>query len=88
VPAVVGEWSLALPPRASGDCQQEEDDALRAFAAAQLEAYGQASHGWFFWNWQDCPRQHPGWDVQKCVERHWLGKAQLTEAANSSRCGG
>jgi len=88
VPAVVGEWSLALPPRASGDCPQEEDDALRAFAAAQLEAYGQASHGWFFWNWRDSPRQHPGWDAQKCVERHWLGKAQITEAVNSSRCGG
>jgi len=71
VPAVVGEWSLALPPAACGDEPREEEAALRAFAEAQLEAYSQASHGWFFWNWRDGP-QHPGWDAGRCLERGWL----------------
>jgi len=81
VPAVVGEWSLALPPAAralddEGDTAAEEV-ALRAFATGQLDAYSQASHGWFFWNWRDSPRHHAGWDVQKCIEHSWLSKAQL-----------
>lgn len=78
VPAVVGEWSLALPPQARGDDELEEDQALRAFAAAQLEAYSQASHGWFFWTWRDSPLQQPGWDLRKCLAKHWLSKKQLT----------
>lgn len=76
VPAVVGEWSLALPPHAREEADDEEG-ALRTFAAAQLEAYGQASHGWFFWNWRDCPRQHPGWDAQQCFDRQWLSQPQV-----------
>jgi glucan 1,3-beta-glucosidase len=73
VPAVVGEWSLALPSHARGDGGSlEEDQALRSFAASQLDAYGQASHGWFFWNWRDSPLQHAGWDMLKCSERKWL----------------
>jgi len=85
VPAVVGEWSLALPPQACGDGDVEEDEAQRAFAKAQLEAYAQASHGWFFWNWRDSPNQHPGWDVQTCVERQWLTKSQFTDASSSRK---
>lgn len=82
VPAVVGEWSLALPAHARGDAE-EEADVMRAFAAAQLEAYGQASHGWFFWNWRDCPRQHAGWDAQVCFERRWLA---LFNTPTSAAC--
>jgi len=86
VPAVVGEWSLALGPHARGGGDPHaEDQALRAFAAGQLEAYSQASHGWFFWNWRDSPQQHPAWDVGKCIERQWLTKAQLSEVASSSK---
>lgn len=78
VPAVVGEWSLALPPAACSDDDdpKENDERLRAFATAQLEAYGHASHGWFFWNWRDSP-QSLSWDAQRCIERNWLMKAQL-----------
>jgi hypothetical protein len=81
VPAVVGEWSLALAPQAVGDEEAEEDAALCAFAAGQLEAYSQASHGWFFWNWRD--REDPTnapWDLRRCVDRCWISKAQLAEA--------
>jgi len=78
VPAVVGEWSLALPPAACSDDDdpRENDERLGAFATAQLEAYGHASHGWFFWNWRDSP-QPVGWDAQRCIERNWVTKAQL-----------
>lgn len=76
VPAVVGEWSLALPRRARAEADNE-DEAMTAFAAFQVEAYTQASHGWFFWNWRDCPRQQPGWDAQECFQRQWLKKAQV-----------
>jgi len=80
VPAVVGEWSLALPPRARVlDDGQEEDQLMQVFAAHQLEAYSQASHGWFFWNWRDSPQQNAGWDVHRCMERRWLTKAQWAQ---------
>lgn len=82
VPAVVGEWSLALPPHARGATgSSDEGQALRAFAEGQLEAYSQASHGWFFWNWRDSPRQHAAWDMFQCVEHRWFTKSQLAEAA-------
>lgn len=75
VPAVVGEWSLALPHRAL--CQSDdEDQAYQAFATAQLQAYSHASHGWFFWNWRDSPEQHLGWDAQMCLQRRWLSQAE------------
>jgi hypothetical protein len=86
VPAVVGEWSLALAPQARGDCQMEEDQALRAFAEAQLDAYNQASHGWFFWTWRDSPLGQPGWDLRKCLTRHWLTRNQLMGKACTASC--
>lgn len=78
VPAVVGEWSLALPQRAL--CQSDdEDQAYQAFATAQLQAYSHASHGWFFWNWRDS-EHHPGWDAQMCLQRRWLSQAEWSAA--------
>jgi len=71
VPAVVGEWSCALPHRAIAQ-SDDEDQAYQAFATAQLQAYSHASHGWFFWNWRDSPQHHPGWDAQTCLQRRWL----------------
>lgn len=91
VPAVIGEWSLALAPEARGDGPIEEDQALRAFAQAQLDAYSQASHGWFFWTWRDSPLQQPGWDLRKCLTRSWLTKMELMDicptAKNRAECG-
>jgi hypothetical protein len=79
VPAIVGEWSLALSQQAvEGESDDEEDKALSAFAAAQVEAYSAASHGWFFWNWRDSPKMHPGWDIRTCMQKQWLSKALLS----------
>lgn len=84
VPAVVGEWSLALAPHAkSFDEPGEEDQAMRSFATAQLEAYSQASHGWFFWNWRDRQKEQPEWDLRTCVDRRWLSKAQMSHISSS-----
>lgn len=51
-PAVVGEWSLALglaARRGVLSCPE----ARAVFGRAQLAAYAESSHGWFFWNWRD-----------------------------------
>jgi len=93
VPAVVGEWSLALPRSAfsaddDGDDVVDENCAFQAFAAAQLEAYGQASHGWFFWNWRDGPQQHAGWDLRRSMDQHWLSKAHMTGGTLAVKSGG
>jgi len=90
VPAVVGEWSLALPHRArcaDDDGDMDENHAFQAFAAAQIEAYGQASHGWFFWNWRDGPLQHASWDLQRSVEQRWFGRACLMDVPLSIKTG-
>jgi hypothetical protein len=62
LPAVVGEWSLALGAAAklSGTPPRE---ARALFGRAQLEAYESASHGWFFWNWSDAHGSE--WDWQQ-----------------------
>jgi glucan 1,3-beta-glucosidase len=68
-PIVVGEWSLALGCGAyHGKNSKEEMRAL--FAHAQLAAYQEASHGWFFWNWMD---QHSiDWDWQRASAEGYL----------------
>lgn len=51
-PLVVGEWSLALGCGVQpGLLSTIEMQAT--FAHAQLSAYREASHGWFFWTWRD-----------------------------------
>jgi len=83
-PSVVGEWSLALAPNARGE-QSDEDRTMRAFASAQLEAYSQASHGWFFWTWRDSPTQLPDWDLRRCLAKRWITKPELSSAGLASR---
>eukprot|EP00929_Paragymnodinium_shiwhaense_P118461 TRINITY_DN90385_c0_g1_i1.p1 TRINITY_DN90385_c0_g1~~TRINITY_DN90385_c0_g1_i1.p1 ORF type:complete len:849 (+),score=136.99 TRINITY_DN90385_c0_g1_i1:244-2790(+) len=51
-PIVVGEWSLALG-RGSQPGLLSHQDMRKFFAHAQLAAYREASHGWFFWSWSD-----------------------------------
>lgn len=87
IPAVVGEWSLALPPQALGDGDVDENEAMRTFAGGQLEAYSQATHGWFYWNWRDSPQEHAGWDVQQSIERQWLTKGGFAGPVSSVKLG-
>merc|ERR1719277_747968 len=62
-PVVVGEWSLALGCGAQlGKLSREEMRAL--FSHFQIAAYGEASHGWFFWTWSDVGGGAE-WDLQR-----------------------
>ncbi|CAE7604703.1 exgA [Symbiodinium natans] len=67
-PAVVGEWSLALGGRAAAAMCPNE--AMNLFARAQLQAYSQASRGWFFWNWRD--GAGPAWDFRSSFQQGLL----------------
>jgi len=63
-PMVVGEWSLALGCATWSTCGQMADlDVYRLFARAQLEAWKEASHGSFFWNWSEA-RDALDWNFQ------------------------
>lgn len=68
-PVVVGEWSLALGCGAyHGRHSREEMRTL--FAHAQLAAYQEATHGWFFWNWSD--HHSIDWDWQQAFTDGYL----------------
>jgi len=64
-PAVVGEWSLALG-LAAQPTNLPKAQARSFFGRAQLAAYGEASHGWFFWNWTDANGIE--WDWQQSFQ--------------------
>mmetsp|Transcript_25572 Transcript_25572/g.59535 ORF Transcript_25572/g.59535 Transcript_25572/m.59535 type:complete len:597 (+) Transcript_25572:148-1938(+) len=64
-PMVVGEWSLALGAGSWGT-PLTESEARQRFGRMQLEAYKQASHGWFFWCWKD--GRGSEWDWQQSFE--------------------
>jgi len=61
-PIVVGEWSLAVGRGAQPGILSKED-MRQFFAALQVAAYSEASHGWFFWTWSDVGGG-PEWDFQ------------------------
>lgn len=60
LPAVVGEWSLALGLAAEKSRLPVEQMRHR-FGHVQLAAYQEASHGWFFWNWCDAHGAEWNW---------------------------
>lgn len=75
VPAVVGEWSLALGESSlSGEFIEilSKEKAQALFKEMQLDAYSCASHGWFFWNWMDLGGDGTEWDFQKSFEPNFL----------------
>jgi len=64
----VGEWSLALPQKATEQLDNVKlEEVYRHFAMAQLEAYESATHGWFFWTWND--RNSPAWNMKTCLDK-------------------
>lgn len=68
-PMVVGEWSLALGVASWSTCGDlEESEVYKRFAASQLEAFKQASHGSFFWNWTERDDDLE-WNFQKAAQR-------------------
>eukprot|EP00928_Gymnodinium_smaydae_P025294 TRINITY_DN20199_c0_g2_i1.p1 TRINITY_DN20199_c0_g2~~TRINITY_DN20199_c0_g2_i1.p1 ORF type:complete len:970 (-),score=160.28 TRINITY_DN20199_c0_g2_i1:129-2957(-) len=73
-PIVVGEWSLALG-RGAQPGLLKHGEMRRTFAHAQLAAYREASHGWFFWTWSDLGGG-ADWDWQQS-QREGIWPAQL-----------
>mmetsp|Transcript_55302 Transcript_55302/g.103937 ORF Transcript_55302/g.103937 Transcript_55302/m.103937 type:complete len:605 (+) Transcript_55302:60-1874(+) len=71
-PMVVGEWSLALGCAAWSTCgTMSEDEVYHLLGLAQLDAFKDASHGSFFWNW--CERDtSPEWNYQVAWRRGLL----------------
>ncbi|CAK0896743.1 unnamed protein product, partial [Prorocentrum cordatum] len=72
LPAVVGEWSLALGLAAERG-RLPKDQLRSRFGAAQLEAYESASHGWFFWNW--CDAHGAEWNWQQSFKEGWVSSS-------------
>ncbi len=72
-PVIIGEWSLALDPQSlQGLDAASTEAAIRAYAGAQLIAYGQTA-GWFFWSYKT---EGDGmWNYRAAVERGWLPNA-------------
>lgn len=63
-PMVVGEWSLALGCTTWNTCGKlKEESVYNIFGCTQLEAFREASHGSFFWNWSE--RDDVEWNFQK-----------------------
>jgi hypothetical protein len=63
-PMVVGEWSLALGCTTWNTCGKlKESSVFKIFGCQQLEAFSEASHGSFFWNWSE--RDDAEWNFQK-----------------------
>ncbi|HEX7655127.1 MAG TPA: cellulase family glycosylhydrolase [Verrucomicrobiae bacterium] len=70
LPALVGEWSLSLPNKATKPLSEFQRDALlRSYAGAQLLNY-ESTRGWFFWSYK--MHGETPWNFRHCVERGWL----------------
>ena len=70
LPCIVGEWSLGLPPNALKDLDAlAREEAMRAFASAQLVTY-ESVRGWYFWTYRT--EDGGGWSLRDSVERGWL----------------
>ena len=69
IPTVVGEFSLAVPPQASGD--DWDPDTQQTFYAkwfaAQVTSYENHTLGWIFWTWKTQIQDYR-WSYQQAVE--------------------
>eukprot|EP00927_Polykrikos_kofoidii_P025129 TRINITY_DN22645_c0_g2_i1.p1 TRINITY_DN22645_c0_g2~~TRINITY_DN22645_c0_g2_i1.p1 ORF type:complete len:924 (-),score=94.27 TRINITY_DN22645_c0_g2_i1:838-3609(-) len=78
-PILVGEWSLALGRGAQPGLLSHKEEMRKLFAHAQLAAYREASHGWFFWSWSD-QGGGPDWDWQlSYMEGCWPETLELPD---------
>lgn len=69
-PLFIGEWSLALPPKAfRGLGDFDRDKAMQAYARAQLKSFKQTK-GWCYWTYKT--EDSGAWNLRDCVSRGWL----------------
>ena len=70
LPIMVGEWSLALPERATrGLSQLQAASVKRGYASMQLLNY-EGTRGWFYWSYKLA--YNSDWNFRYCVERDLL----------------
>lgn len=73
---VVGEWSLALGCATWSTCgQMTEHEVYRLVGRAQVEAFKEASHGSFFWNWTE--NDSVEWNFQVAFQQGLLSGPSL-----------
>jgi len=71
-PMVVGEWSNALGCATWATCGKMQDsEVYKLFGRLQIEAFKEASHGWFFWNWTEEPGNDE-WNFQTAIRNNFL----------------
>lgn len=95
VPAVVGEWSLALAPNALSD-QGDKKESITEFddrptqscehkESQALRSFGTAQLEAYsfashgWFFWNWCDSQSQAWDLRKCIERQWIVGAKLAQ---------
>jgi len=66
---LLGEFSLALKPRAEG---YEEEGWQQRFFERQALIASQQAMGWFFWNYRMARGGWAHWSYRECVERGWI----------------
>jgi len=77
-PMVAGEWALCLGRATWCTCgDMDEDTVISIFGAQQMEAFRNASHGSFFWNWKEDPEDKE-WNFQAAQELGLLKRPALT----------
>jgi glucan 1,3-beta-glucosidase len=70
LPAIVGEWSIALSERAmAGLSTLQVASVKRAYASTQLLNY-EGTRGWFYWSYKLA--RNSDWNFRYCVERDYL----------------
>lgn len=69
-PVMVGEWSLALPPRSlQGLTDKEKDRALSSYGEVQVATFSQ-SKMWFYFNYKT--EQPSSWNARCMIEKGLL----------------
>lgn len=69
-PAIIGEWSLALPAEAfEGMDENQKKEGAKAYGQAQLDTFSLAD-GWLYWTYKT--ESQNTWNFRHCVETDLL----------------
>lgn len=70
---VIGEWSCALNPQSLSN-SKDKDKSTAEFCQAQVESYGKAATGYFFWSWKmDNCDSNSGWCFRSASKDKLIG---------------
>ncbi|WFD34571.1 hypothetical protein MCUN1_001412 [Malassezia cuniculi] len=70
---IIGEWSCALNPQ-SLTSSSDKTKSTAEFCQAQVESYGKAAAGYFFWSWKmDNCDSNSGWCFRSATKDKMIG---------------